>query len=324
MNRPELPELSGTAWRPLDPGDAEAMADLHNACFEVDRTYRITPGEMSDEFELFGEHADTDSIGLFTEGSELLAFGWSLVPKSGKTEHRSFVWLLVHPQIRGCVEDDLVGWIEVVAIDRLRSFDDDLPTAMYHHEVFETMLDEIALFERHGFVPSRYFTESIRDLSLPIEDVVLAEGLVALPWNETDALTVHNDAFADHWGSQPIDPEQWATYHANEFFQPQMSWVVYDGDTPVSYVQCSKYPHDWEDKGRTEAWGEGLGTVESHRGRGIASSLITMVLRAFRDDGMEYAILGVDSENPSGANRMYERFGFVPERRMVSFRKPVD
>ena len=103
-----------------------------------------------------------------------------------------------------------------------------------------------------------------------------------------------------------------------------MSWVVYDGDTPVAYVQCSKSPHDWADKGRTEAWGEGLGTIESHRGRGIASALITMVLRAFRDDGMEYAILGVDSENPSGANRMYERFGIVPERRMITFRKPVN
>jgi ribosomal protein S18 acetylase RimI-like enzyme len=100
--------------------------------------------------------------------------------------------------------------------------------------------------------------------------------------------------------------------------------VVYDGGTPVAYVQCSRYPHDWEDRGRTEAWIEGIGTIASYRGRGIASALITMAMLAFRTDGMEYAILGVDSENPTGANRIYERLGFVPERRMVSFRKPVD
>ena len=327
MERPELPEIPDAAWRPLIPGDAAAMADLNDSCFEVDGTYRITPGEMGDEFDRFGEHADTDSIGLFAAGGELLAFGWSLVPKSGKTEHRSFVWLLVHPQVRGSVEDALIDWIEAVAIDRLRAFDDDLPTAMYHHEVLETMVDEIALFERHGFEPSRYFTENLRDLSGHIDESLLDRQLVARSWSDEvsrDALAVHNDAFTEHWGSQPIDPDQWGTYHANEFFQPQTSWVVYDGDTPVAYMQCSRYPHDWEDRGRTEAWIEGIGTIESYRGRGIASALITMALRSFRDDGMEYAILGVDSENSTGANRIYERLGFVPERRMISFRKPVD
>lgn len=327
MNRPELPDVPDAAWRPLVPGDAQPMADLHNACFSVDRTYRTTRGEMSDEFERFGEHADTDSIGAFTAGGEMLALGWSLVPKSGRTEHRAFVWLLVHPKIRGTVDDDLVGWIEVAAVERLRSFNDALPTAMYRHEVYDTMADERVLFERHGFVPARYFTENVRDLSEPIGASPLDEGLVARVWNNDiaeEALAVHNDAFADHWGSQPIEPDHWASYHANEFFQPQMSWVVYDGGTPVAYVQCSRYPHDWEDRGRTEAWIEGIGTIASYRGRGIASALITMAMLAFRTDGMEYAILGVDSENPTGANRIYERLGFVPEKRMVSFRKPVD
>jgi ribosomal protein S18 acetylase RimI-like enzyme len=102
-----------------------------------------------------------------------------------------------------------------------------------------------------------------------------------------------------------------------------MSWVVYDGDTPVAYMQCSKYPHDWEDRGRTEAWIDGIGTIRSHRGRGVASALITMAMRSFRDDALEFAVLGVDSENPTGANRIYERLGFVPEKRMVAFRKRV-
>ncbi len=48
-----------------------------------------------------------------------------------------------------------------------------------------------------------------------------------------------------------------------------------------------------------------------------------MALRAFRDDGLEYACLGVDSESPTGANRLYERLGFAPEKRMITFRKSV-
>ncbi|MEA3511586.1 MAG: GNAT family N-acetyltransferase, partial [Actinomycetota bacterium] len=321
MSSTDLPQLDGVVWRPLTPGDAEAMADLHNACFEVDHTFRMTPGEMSDEFDRFGEHAETDSIGAFTAEGELLALGWCGVPESAKTENRAFAWLLVHPRIRGTVEDALVDWIESAAIDRLRTFDDGLPAAMYRYDVYDTMLDEIALFERHGFEKARYFTENLRDLSEPIDEVPLDGGLDARVWIDDiaeDALTVHNAAFTDHWGSQPIASNLWATFHANEFFQPQMSRVVYDGAVPVAYMQCSRYPHDWEDRGRTEAWIEGIGTIKSHRGRGIASALITMAMLAFRSDGMEYAILGVDSENRTGANRIYERLGFKAERRSIA------
>jgi hypothetical protein len=46
-----------------------------------------------------------------------------------------------------------------------------------------------------------------------------------------------------------------------------------------------------------------------------------MALLAFRDDGMDFACLGVDAESPTGANRLYERLGFVPEKRWMAFRK---
>jgi mycothiol synthase len=33
-------------------------------------------------------------------------------------------------------------------------------------------------------------------------------------------------------------------------------------------------------------------------------------MTAFRDDGMAYAMLGVDTANPSGAHGLYERLGY--------------
>ena len=129
---------------------------------------------------------------------------------------------------------------------------------------------------------------------------------------------------ADHWGSQPIEPHIWASFNAAEFFEPDTSWVAYDGSTPVSYVTTAKYPHDFADRGRTEAWIEGVGTLRSHRGRGIASALVTMAIRGFRDQGLQFACLGVDSENPTGANQIYERLGFFPEERTMTFTKVVE
>jgi mycothiol synthase len=323
----DLPGLDGAVWRSLTRADAGAMSRLHNACNEIDRTHLVTSGEMAEEFDRFGEHAGTDSIGAFTRTGEMLALGWAQVPKTGRTEQRAFVWLLVHPSVRGRLEDDLVPWIESAGIDRLRSIGGDLPGSLYRYDIYEWMTDQQDLFERHGYERARYFTENLRDLSLPIEDIPLADGCIARPWSEdtvADSLEVHNAAFEDHWGSQPFALDYWQSFHSGESFLPQMSWIVYDHETPVAYMSCSKYPHDWEDRGRTEAWIEGIGTVRIHRRRGIASALITIALRAFREDGMEYACLGVDSENPTGANRIYERLGFVPEKRMIAYRKSID
>lgn len=322
----DLPELGDAVWRSLTRDDAGAMSRLHNACNEVDRTYLITPTEMEEEFDRYGEQAETDSIGAFTADGEMLALGWAQIPKTGKTEHRVFVWLLAHPDVRGRVEDDLVPWIEAAGRDRLGDFHDDLPCAFYRYDIYEWMTDQQALFERNGYERVRYFTENLRDLSIPIEEIALDDGLAAKSWSQdtvADSLEVHNAAFKDHWGSQPFTLDHWGSFHSGEFFLPAMSWIVYDGETPVAYMSCSKYPHDWEDRGRTEAWIEGIGTIRSHRGRGIASALITKALRAFVAEGLEFACLGVDSENPTGANRIYERLGFVPEKRMIAFKKPV-
>ncbi|MEA3503188.1 MAG: GNAT family N-acetyltransferase [Actinomycetota bacterium] len=322
-----LPQLDGAVWRPLARDDAAAMSRLHNACNEVDRTFLITPGEMDEEFDRYGDQAESGSIGAFTADGEMLALGWAQVPETGRTEHRAFVWLLVHPDVRGRVEDSLVPWIEDAGRKRLAGFADDLPAALYRYDIYEWMADQQVLFERHGYERVRYFTENLRDLSLPVDDAPLGDGLAARTWSEdtvADSLTVHNAAFEDHWGSQPFTLDHWVSFHKGEFFLPETSWIVYDSGMPVAYMSCSKYPHDWEDRGRTEAWIEGIGTLRSHRGRGIASALITMALRAFAEEGLEYACLGVDSESPTGANRIYERIGFVPEKRMITFKKPVD
>jgi GNAT superfamily N-acetyltransferase len=326
MSDTSLPEVDGAVWRPLAPGDAAVMSALQQVCFEVDGGYRITSSEMREEFDLYGEHADTDSIGAFTAGGELVAAAWSQASTSAATEHRFFIFLLVRPDRRGRgVEDTLLEWIERRA--RSRSADvDGLPSSLYRYGIYETMTDDLALMERHGFVPARYFTENARNLAGPIPEPGLPTPLQARTWSDAvsaDGLAVHNASFMDHWGSQPTTAHAWKTLE-NEFFVPTASWVVYDGDEPVAYLKSSRYPHDVPDRGRTEAWIEGIGTLRSYRGRGIASALLSMAMLGYRSDGMEFACLGVDAESPTGANRLYERLGFVPEKRWMAFRKGLE
>ncbi|NKQ35221.1 MAG: GNAT family N-acetyltransferase [Chloroflexi bacterium] len=66
-----------------------------------------------------------------------------------------------------------------------------------------------------------------------------------------------------------------------------------------------------------------IGVIRGWRQRGIASALIAAAMRAFRDEGLEYAKLGVDTENPTGALRLYENLGFYSVRRSTAFHKAL-
>jgi ribosomal protein S18 acetylase RimI-like enzyme len=45
---------------------------------------------------------------------------------------------------------------------------------------------------------------------------------------------------------------------------------------------------------------------------------------AMKADGLEYAGLGVDTENTTGAVRIYEKLGFKPVQRGITFSKPYE
>jgi ribosomal protein S18 acetylase RimI-like enzyme len=184
---------------------------------------------------------------------------------------------------------------------------------------------KIKLLTSHGYMPARYFDEIERDLCDPIASCELPNGITVRTYEDaplSDSLLVHNVSFTDHWGSQPISESRWRQKW-NEFHVATASFVAYDGDEPVSYLTSAAFPHDFKDKGRSEAWVEGLGTVRSHRKRGIASTLVTLAIEDFKRLGMEYAVLGVDSESPTGAHHLYESLGFVHHRREIAYIKKI-
>jgi ribosomal protein S18 acetylase RimI-like enzyme len=74
---------------------------------------------------------------------------------------------------------------------------------------------------------------------------------------------------------------------------------------------------------RRRGYTEGISVRRPWRRRGLARALIVRSLRDQRDRGMTESALGVDSENISGATRVYEDCGFRPVRRYGIYRKPL-
>ena len=60
------------------------------------------------------------------------------------------------------------------------------------------------------------------------------------------------------------------------------------------------------------------------RRRGLARSLLVQSIRMFREMGMAETALGVDTQNPSGALRLYESTGYREVQRLTFFDKALD
>jgi ribosomal protein S18 acetylase RimI-like enzyme len=76
--------------------------------------------------------------------------------------------------------------------------------------------------------------------------------------------------------------------------------------------------------GRSEAWVEELAVRRPWRKRGVATALLCASMHAFKAEGLQHAILGVDTQNLSGALRVYERVGFKSVRRYTQFEKRIE
>ena len=307
----------------MRPDDAEEVALLLDACFEIDGGYRTSEAEVREEFEAASDDDPIDTVAAVENSGTIQAMAWCSIPASSGVKWRVLPWVEVHPASRSTgLEDRLFDWVEARASMRLSRYADDLPR-VFRNTVYDWRHDRIALLERRGYVRSRYFEEMARPLTMPLPEVEFPAGVRVEVWSPAVAEVargVHNDAFADHWGSVPWSAERWAGFQG-ESLLTDASFVAYEGADAVGYLMAAHYPHDFEDRGRTEAWIEGLGTVTSHRGQGIGSSLIAVTMRRFAERGYEYACIGVDSENPSGAHRMYARLGFEVERREIVFVK---
>lgn len=323
-DRPPDPLGRGLVWRPATEDDIPAIVELQDACYEVDQTYREVASEIRDRFSDEMIDAPVDSL-LGFDGDLLVASVWSMAATSAGTKWRAFAESHIRPTHRSDqLRQAALEWWEQRCRIRLSTHDDGLPKVLWRG-VYEHQEDEIDLLDRNGYSVVRYYDELIRDLDTPIDAHPLSDGLRLVPESvagEGDDLRVHNEAFKDHWGSQPWTADRW-DHFKNEFYLPEASYVVYDGDDPVGHIFSTSYPHDFDDRGFTHAWIESLAVIRSHRKRGVASALVTRALRDFVEMGMEHALLDVDSENPTGAYGLYEQLGFVHDRRTVAMTKPA-
>ena len=66
-----------------------------------------------------------------------------------------------------------------------------------------------------------------------------------------------------------------------------------------------------------------MGVRRPYRKQGLGRALLLAGMQALQDEGMQWAMLAVDTENRTGALRLHEGVGFRQAKRAAAFRKAI-
>ena len=192
----------------------------------------------------------------------------------------------------------------------------------------ETQRAWISVLEREGYKAVRHFNNMIYALDR-IPEPNLPEGLEVRP--------VQTEHFRRIWAAQKevqkelfeTVAENWTdnNYTAwlnNPSHTPHLWQVAWDGDQVAGIVLVRISEAENRELDRKRGYTEHVFVRRRWRQRGLASAPIALSLLTLKNEGMEEAELGVDSENESGAFRFYQGMGYQTVSTDIWFRKAMD
>lgn len=313
---PPVP-IGGLTFRAGTPGDLAGMHGVAVAAAAVDDPH-ARPSTADFERTLSTEGLDVARdtlVGVDADG-HVQAYGIVIDVPSRVTAARAVLDGAVHPDFRGQgIGRRVLAWQIGRARQRLAMLDVDLPATL---DVGAPQgAGALRLAARFGFEPVRNWV----DMQVVFDDGAdagvppLPEGFVvrsATPDDIEPLRLAKNDAFRDHWGSQPMVASDWHGFLTATKSRLDLSRVVLDPDGAIAaFAIVEVDPDGFAARGRSYGYVHWVGVVRAARGRALAPIVLDASLRAIRADGLSAAVLHVDAENPSGAGRIYERLGFV-------------
>jgi ribosomal protein S18 acetylase RimI-like enzyme len=307
--------------------DAKGIADLLNAC-AVERT-----GKPSTSVQAVRSMMQIPNVDLETD--MLLALG-------SEGQLAGFAFVQVHPPsplIRALTElhpqywdkdigTALCGWMEERARRSIPELEAGARIALLQKRL-STDLAGRDLLLGEGYRVVRYNFRMAIELDAPLSQEPVPEGIIIRPFvreAEGHALVrALRETFCDNWGyvDRGFEGEYKHWMHLldrDPDCDPAPFWfVALDGVEIVGLALCN--PGMSEDP--EMAWIWVVGVRPAWRRRGIALALLQHNFGVLRRAGKRIVSLEVDSENPTGATRLYDKAGMHVERRIEIFEKEL-
>lgn len=294
-------------WRALRLDDAEAVTELFAAGEKVEPTgEEHSVDDIRESLESPNSPLPEAGVAVL-DGDRLIAYAMTARRTAADPVHQMRVESMVHPDHRTeALGAELLRWYEEASSELHRKVFPGAPLEL-HAMAHDNQRWYASVLRRGGYEHVRTFLDMTADLSAlpPVESTV--EPVRYEPRHEEATRLALNEAFGEHFGSAPLTPEVFRhRVTGSAGFRPELSFLTLDGDRVTALVLCVE-----RGVADGEVVVEYVGTLPEARGRGAAKSLVARVLREARERGYRRAVLGVDGENPTGAQRVYERCGFV-------------
>ena len=329
-------EYPGLTLRPAQSQDTPHILDLLQAIAAADGS--ISTVSLQDIGILFNDpwsDPQADSLLALTSDGKIAGLAWVLLNPAYAQQTTNLTWSNVHVEIWCNVhpasqENDpglgayLLQWADKRGATRLYDVPhSNLPRFLLTN-CWEDQVDKIIMLEGHGYRPVRYFARMSRDLGQPVPEEPLLAGLRLCTYSpelSEPLREAYNEAFKNDWNYQYASPQDWQRiYISRSDFFPELTFLAMDRDRIAGF--SLNHVHQTPD-GKREGFITYIGTLPEWRKRGVASGLLCASLHAFQSQGLAYAALGVDTDNPNEAFGLYARLGFVINRRLVQYAKPV-
>jgi ribosomal protein S18 acetylase RimI-like enzyme len=307
-------------WRPVTVDDVPALTRFWNVLERHDGWRDLTTEEETHEQLVRGPwDMSLDSLAAVAADGEIA--GLTTMPPPPPGGHVVYVGGGVVPPLRGQgIGRRLLAWAVERAVAQHKAAAATNPWEL-HLGAADTDKQTPRLVARFGLEPVRYWYEMDRGVADPIPDSPLPDGLRAVTYDPAlnDVLyDAHMAAFSDHWGFDWRPKDEFLKRFASVAFRPEQSAIAVAADDSVAgYLFSTSY----DDPSRMTM--ATIGTLRAWRKKGVASALMATALRLYAEAGVTTATLGVDTNNPTGALRVYERIGFRPILSATTFSKSI-
>ncbi len=234
----------------------------------------------------------------------------------------------IHPTARTVqLQSHLLSWVEKrakeVAAESEVAEKRILRVFLRNVETDPLLLEAL---EGNSFTAVRFMNRMVRDLQEAIDVPPLPAGFEVRPVPESHYRSVINaldEAFRDHWGHSPLSDTDYQAWSSSPIFKPSLWQVAWDGEEIAAGVLNTVDEEANKQFNIQRGMTDPIFTRRPWRKRGVARALLMRSLQMFKEMGMSEAMLGVDTQNPSGAFVLYESCGFKPTLRSVIFEKDI-
>jgi mycothiol synthase len=305
-----LEPAAGFSLRAVTLPDAEAVADVIDDCIRAEIGLPwTTPEEMRNDWSGPGYDLPADAL-LLNEDGEAAGYLQLWCDIAPFNELLSIVFVRPRYWSRG-LSAFLLRLGEERARERIHRAPADLRVT---HQVVRFAHNEAAgaLFRSLDYTYLQTVWVMRIELDSPPPAASATEGITIRTFDpERDARATHAalaEAFLDHRGHGFPSYEQWRHHNLDgegAQFDRRLWFVAADGDEIVGAATCQ--PTTARDPDSAEVGR--LGVRRGWRRRGAGLALLQTAFGEFHRRGIRRAELGVDSENPTGATRLYERAG---------------